>query len=181
MNDFAVSGKAEEDSEEDNSLSISLPSESSQNSKLRAGILRIFDEAEELEEAKFDNVIFDEKHEFEKTEKTMTNKKSHSLAWSSLEDRVGSTTPHDLDSGIDGQSRSSSSKDKVWSKIHKQLNRRFGGSTGSLSSTSPTSESKAVISPTSEGNTGNFETKNVPVAISRKEFLWQAFKKQLRA
>ena len=36
-------------------------------------------------------------------------------------------TPFDIDSGIDGaQSRSSSSKDKVWTKIHKQLNRRYG-------------------------------------------------------
>ena len=53
-------------------------------------------------------------------------------------------TPFDIDSGIDGaQSRSSSSKDKVWTKIHKQLNRRFGGSTGSLSSTSPISEREA--------------------------------------
>lgn len=150
------------DESEENSLSISLPSEGSQKSSLkhqlsevRAGILKIFDDAEGNNNAfnSFDNVIFNEKHEFEKTEKMISSKasgaakvkKSASLAWSSEDQPDGLTTPPaDNDSGIDGaQSRSSSSKDKVWTKIHKQLNRRFGGSTGSLSSTSPVSEREA--------------------------------------
>ena len=42
---------------------------------------------------------------------------------------------------------------KIWSKIHRQLNRRFGGSTGSLSSTSPISEQdlKKLEAQSSEG------------------------------
>eukprot|EP00093_Oithona_nana_P011024 11024.XXX_492032_491095_1 [CDS] Oithona nana genome sequencing. len=66
------------DDSEDNSLSISLPSEGSQKIiQIKAGILKIFDQAEEeavhdvteteavLSPIKsFDNVIFEEKHEF---------------------------------------------------------------------------------------------------------------------
>ena len=122
------------DESEENSLSISLPSEGSQKlSEVKAGILRIFDEAEVTNDKNiqpFDNVIFDEKHEFEKTEKMKAKESTPaSTAASEL----------DFDSGYDRcvESRSSS---KVWNKIHKQLNRRFGGSTGSLSSTSPNSE-----------------------------------------
>ena len=85
------------------------------------------------------------------------NSKS-STAWSS-EDRMDDT-PFDNDSGIDrdngAASHVSQNSGKIWSKIHRQLNRRFGGSTGSLSSTSPISEhdSKKVTSAeasTSEG------------------------------
>ena len=170
----------------EDSLSISLPSEGPTNpfSEIRAGILKIFDDAATADQAKpistfnpdqdfpsFDNVIFDEKHEFEKTEKMISSltsaattttstqmaasksvknpviSKTTSINTWSSEDQPDDrgATPFDIDSGIDGaQSRSSSSKDKVWTKIHKQLNRRFGGSTGSLSSTSPISEREAV-------------------------------------
>ena len=177
---------------EDNSLSISLPSEGSQKSpflktthqELRTGILKIFDE-EENESKKgafsdnfvdFDNVIFDEKHEFERTEKMITSggsrstklAKNVSLTWSSEDqpdDRGGATsTPFDADSGFDGvHSRSSSSKDKVWSKIHKQINKRFSGSTGSLSSTSPNSEREAVSKKTSadSGNACNNRSRDL--------------------
>ena len=95
----------------------------------------------------FDNLIFDEKHEFEKTEKMISSsvstvqsqtasktvknpvisKTTSTNTWSS-EDQPDDrgATPFDIDSGIDGaQSRSSSSKEKVWTKIHKQLNRRY--------------------------------------------------------
>ena len=121
------------DESEDNSLSLSLPSEGSQKlTEVKAGILQIFDEAASSSDDKilqtFDNIIFEEKHEFEKTEK-MKAKESTSAS---------TTSELDFDSGYDRvESRSSS---KVWNKIHKQLSRRFGGSTGSLSSTSPNSE-----------------------------------------
>ena len=81
----------------EDSLSISLPSEGPSNpfSEVRAGILKIFDEAsadqtnkvtnqsafniEEPEDfPSFDNVIFDEKHEFEKTEKMISSSASTS-------------------------------------------------------------------------------------------------------
>ena len=79
-------------------------------------------------------------------------------------------TPFDIDSGIDGaQSRSSSSKDKVWTKIHKQLNRRFGGSTGSLSSTSPISEREAISKKASGQIESPTEGKNYRLTIV-KEF-----------
>ena len=75
-------------------------------------------------------------------------------------------TPFDIDSGIDGaQSRSSSSKDKVWTKIHKQLNRRFGGSTGSLSSTSPISEREAISKKASGQIESPTEGKNYRLTI----------------
>ena len=46
-----------------------------------------------------------------------------------------------FNSGIDRDNGAAShGSGKVWSKIHRQLNRRFGGSTGSLSSTSPISD-----------------------------------------
>lgn len=142
------------DESEENSLSISLPSEGSQKSSfqkaqlsdVRAGILKIFDDAEEA------SYVINEKHEFEKTEKMTSIKRPGTaksfLPWSSDDQADGLTSPPpaDNDSGIDGaQSRSSSSKDKVWSKIHRQLNRRFGGSTGSLSSASPTSEGDGLL------------------------------------
>lgn len=145
----ALETGAAADESEENSLSISLPSEGSQKSSLqknqlsdvRAGILKIFDDAEEA------SYVINEKHEFEKTEKMATIKRPGTaksfLPWSSDDQADGMTSPPvgDNDSGIEGaHSRSSSSKDKVWSKIHRQLNRRFGGSTGSLSSASPTSE-----------------------------------------
>ena len=85
----------------EDSLSISLPSEGPPNpfSEVRAGILKIFDEAsadqtnkvnnqsafniEEPEDfPSFDNVIFDEKHEFEKTEKMISSSASTSAVQS---------------------------------------------------------------------------------------------------
>ena len=85
----------------EDSLSISLPSEGPPNpfSEVRAGILKIFDEAsadqtnkvnnqsafnvEEPEDfPSFDNVIFDEKHEFEKTEKMISSLASTSAVQS---------------------------------------------------------------------------------------------------
>ena len=135
------------DDSEDNSLSISLPSEGSQKIiQIKAGILKIFDQAEEeavhdvteteavLSPIKsFDNVIFEEKHEFEKTEKMKAKVSSASAASTASE--------LDFDSGYDQRGVESRNSSKVWNKIHKQLNRRFGGSTGSLSSTtSPNSE-----------------------------------------
>ena len=85
----------------EDSLSISLPSEGPSNpfSEVRAGILKIFDEAsadqankvnnqsafniEEPEDfPSFDNVIFDEKHEFEKTEKMISSSASTSAVQS---------------------------------------------------------------------------------------------------
>ena len=133
------------ESVEDNSLSISLPSEGSQRhhqnqlSEVKAGILKIFMDAETHVQS-----TFDEKHEFEKTEKMVKGKTSSSLAWSSTDidqpDEV--TTTYD-DSGIEGAQSRCSTGSKVWGKINRQLNRRFGGSTGSLSSTSPISEKKA--------------------------------------
>ena len=76
----------------EDSLSISLPSEGPTNpfSEIRAGILKIFDDAAtdndtakpistfnpEQDFPSFDNVIFDEKHEFEKTEKMISSLKS---------------------------------------------------------------------------------------------------------
>ena len=88
----------------EDSLSISLPSEGPSNpfSEVRAGILKIFDEASVDQENKvnnqsafnieepedfpsFDNVIFDEKHEFEKTEKMISSSAStsaKSIHWS---------------------------------------------------------------------------------------------------
>ena len=85
----------------EDSLSISLPSEGPPNPflEVRAGILKIFDEAsadqtnkvnnqsafniEEPEDfPSFDNVIFDEKHEFEKTEKMISSSASTSAVQS---------------------------------------------------------------------------------------------------
>ena len=162
----------ENNSSNDDSLSISLPSEGSQThpgsrqhlSDLRTQILKTFDDAEEKEEQILDNddlQLISEKYEFENSEKTVMTSKFNSkssTAWSS-EDRMDDT-PFDNDSGIDrdngAASHVSQNSGKIWSKIHRQLNRRFGGSTGSLSSTSPISEhdSKKVTSAeasTSEG------------------------------
>lgn len=146
-----------EESSDENSLSISLPSEGSQKrsrlqlSEVRSGILKIFDEAERNDHVDgFDVVRFDEKHEYERTEKMISSKSEE--AWT--EQNVSL----DNDSGIDraGSRVSVGSSGKVWTKIQKQINRRFGGSTGSLSSTSPVSEkaSKAVTQMDSppEGN-----------------------------
>ena len=85
-------------------------------------------------------MIFDEKHEFEKAEKMKLAKESTPASTAASE--------LDFDSGYDrGTGVESRSSSKVWSKIHKQLNRRFGGSTGSLSSTSPNSELAAIKQP----------------------------------
>ncbi len=113
----------------------------------------------------------EEKHETEECEKNssieMANKSSRvsmmskgsSMAWSSEDAADGASSntgtgtgtrnfgqqyqSADNDSGIDRDGAVSKSSDKIWTKIHKQLNRRFGGSTGSLSS-SPFSEQETT-------------------------------------
>ena len=155
------------DESEDNSLSISLPSEGSQ--RLKAGILKIFDQAEEEEIKSFDNVIFKEKHEFEKTEK-MKAKVSTASAASAA---ASTASEFDFDSGYEHRVDSRNSS-KVWNKIHKQLNRRFGGSTGSLSSTSPNSEvvaNKTNSEPFATKMIGNVESKNFVFCILTRKLL----------
>ena len=149
------------DESEDNSLSISLPSEGSQ--RLKAGILKIFDQAEEEEIKSFDNVIFKEKHEFEKTEK-MKAKVSTASAASAA---ASTASEFDFDSGYEHRVDSRNSS-KVWNKIHKQLHRRFGGSTGSLSSTSPNSEVVA-----NKTNSEPFATKMIGNVESKTFVFWR--------
>ena len=105
--------KEQDNSSEENSLSISLPSEGSQNhsntttrpaqhlTELRTGILKIFNDAEKVDVDQVDyhqnTSVIHEKYEFESNEKIMskaTNSKS-STAWSS-EDRPDDT-PFDND------------------------------------------------------------------------------------
>jgi hypothetical protein len=193
---------------EENSLSISLPSEGSQRNRLdqlshvRTGILKIFSDDEESHlipsaaaaaaaaadrsfagvddidgSSTFDPYEkFNEKHEFETNEKMKTSVilskgKVSTAAWSSedmTEDQ--GTTPIDNDSGIDrdggAASRVSGGSGKVWTKIHKQLNRRFGGSTGSLSSASPVSDQDQSMR---KGSTGELYSKGVAQMGSPRE------------
>lgn len=163
------------DDSEDNSLSISLPSEGSQKIiQIKAGILKIFDQAEEdvnqtetiavnLTPIKsFDNVIFEEKHEFEKNEKMKAKISSASAASTASE--------IDFDSGYEQRGVESRNSSKVWNKIHKQLHRRFGGSSGSLSST--TSPNSEVANKQSEAfNTKTVTSLDSPIEGSSKGLL----------